>query len=237
MTERTGIEVVATAKQEFSDCLEHVMRKKRIFDPATHGYLLKVMGEYVNWREHEILSEERDEQKISHDGRTAFRTEFDDFKPSVNTRTTRAFVFQLNGIGEWPQYVQHPAAFYERLKSVAETLLFAVGYWPESIGPKPRRDYVPIEHYVSMGKEAYAKASGILARMTHRELSDHVLLLDEMSKGFISYAGVLYNARGEFGDLPVRDAFIIFKMSQILGDRTVEKKYLVTAEPPRNIIN
>ncbi|MBU2561536.1 MAG: hypothetical protein KKD17_04510 [Nanoarchaeota archaeon] len=233
------IEPTTDARQTFSDCLEQVMMKKRLFDPATHQYLLHVMEQYVNWREHEQLSEERDSQKISHDGRTAHRTEFDDFKPSINTRTTRAFVFQLNGIGERPEYIQHPAAFYERMRSIAETLLFAVGYWPESVATKPlREEYGQMEHFASMGRTAYAKASDILASITKRQLSGQVTLLSEMSHGFISYAGVLYNVRSEFGDLPVRDAFLILRMSELLGDRTVEKKYLVTTEPPKKrIIN
>jgi hypothetical protein len=156
----------------------------------------------------------------------------------VNVRTTRAFVFQLNGIGEGAAYVQHPAAFYKRLRSIAETLLFAVSYWPESIGPKPRREYVPMEHYVGMGREAYAKASGLLEHVTRRKLSDQVELLREMSRGFLRYAGVLYNVRSEFGDLPIKDAFLILRMSELLGDRAVEMKYLVNAEPPKKeIIN
>jgi hypothetical protein len=56
----TEAKVLTNTQNTFSDCLEHVMRQKDIFDTATHQYLLNVMREYVDWRAHETLTEERE---------------------------------------------------------------------------------------------------------------------------------------------------------------------------------
>jgi hypothetical protein len=231
------IDTVKDTRQTFAEGLEAVMRKKQIFDPDTHSYLANLMQEYVNWREHEQLSEERDCQKVEHDGITAQRAEFDDLKPTVNTRNTRAFIFQLTGIGERPEYVRYPELRCERLKRIGETLLFAVGYWPESVAPKPHRPYVPMEYYAKQGMSAYSMASGMLDAMSRMRTSSQSMLLKEMSDGFIAYAAVLYQLRHEMGDKPVKDAWLILKMSELLGDRSVEKKYLIGTEHNRRIIN
>jgi hypothetical protein len=201
------IETIDNAIQEFSECLRAVMSKKQIFDPQTHGYLTNLMTQYVHWQD-------------------------DELRPSIHAQDTRPFVLQLNSIADNKEYLKNSALWCERLKSIAETLLMAVGYWPESIAQTPVRERPGIKYYVKLGRTAYSQASDIM--QAKRFFGKQAMLMKEMSEGFNDYAAVLYHFRHDIGDIPVDDVRLIFELSRLMRDESIEKRLLLSVQEKEN---
>lgn len=197
------IEPTADARPEISDRLERIMKRKQVFSPETHTYLTEVMLSFVDWEE-------------SH------------FTPSVYTRTTDPFIFQMQDAQE--EFALDASLLSRRLEGIGSTALCAVGFWPESVssimaGDKVIRERPDLEYYASVGATAYKRAAN--ARLRKRIFDTKAEIMQEMARGFRQYAGVLYIFREESGGPHTRDIELLFKIHEFLRDEEVMNRYLI----------
>ena len=216
------IDTQIDARYEFSDCLKKVMEKRNLFNINTHGYLVSVMIDYLDWRQ-------RDTDHDEGPARQETKDIFDELRPSINTAETRPFAFQTAGIGEKLAYLTNNTLRAERLRTVAETLLVSVGYWPESLARRTRREQrPPISYYATLGQTTYSKVANII--QTRNIRSTDPKLMQNMAEGFRKYAGVLYHFRHEMGDVPVKNLGVLFEMTNLLKDSSILDRYLLNTD-------
>lgn len=170
------------------------MHRREVFNAKVHKYLSRLLTQYANWND---------------DGK----------RPSIHSRTTEAFVLQIKNVFE-----NHPAnraMWYEKLRLIGETLLFSVGFYPESLysRTKPRP---PLEYYTAMGSRAYESASSAILGLKDEEEAG---LMEKLSKHFRPYAGVIQGVRQELGDM-IKDAEVVFALSAALGNLDILDRYL-----------
>ncbi|MFC1741580.1 hypothetical protein ACFL3V_03520 [Nanoarchaeota archaeon] len=189
------IEHVQDAKAELSDCLKASMEDRSIFDPITHQYLSDVIGKYVKWQEGSLI-------------------------PSIHTRDTEPFVFQLNKVNT--KYAFEPNRRYKRMKKIGETLLFAVGYWTESIssvraGDKVIKARPNLLYYAKNGMSAYHSVS-IAAHVDKTLTEDVEALMEEMAQRFTRYASAIHGLRQDLGGNRLDDITILLELTKLIGD-------------------
>jgi len=159
-------------------------------------YLTDVMMKYVGWEDSEN-------------------------SPSIHTRETQAFILQLQDVDE--KYINSHAA-YSRFKSIGETLLFAVGYWPESISSTKRRVRPEIGYYSKLGSTAYQKAGLVLPV---KAMDGRTELMLEMSNRFQKYANVLYHVRRDIGEKDVGNIDVLMKLAYFFQDESILGAYVL----------
>ncbi|MBW2971495.1 hypothetical protein KY359_00520 [Candidatus Woesearchaeota archaeon] len=201
----TTIKPATDARPEFAERLEKIMMKKGVFNPEAHIYLTNTMMSYVNW------SKAGEEPQ---------------FRPDIHTRTTDPFIFQMRDAGE--QLALNSSLQAKRLQSIGDTVLFAVGYWPESVssimvGEKVIRERPNLEYFASVGATAYSRAAR--ARQRTRIYDRAADIMRHLAEEFRQYAGVLFAFRQETGDLPPRDHDFLVKMWEFLKDDDVFNRY------------
>lgn len=190
--------LVASGKEleyEFSTCLKKALERKSVFGEDTHIYLTGVLMKYVCLDSDKLTS-------------------------SLNLAGNDAFLMQVNDGSDEDMRGKH-----SRYKNIGETLLLSVGYWPESLsaveidhGDKKVaiRARPPLDYYAGIGKQAYESAA---ATAYHSRLEGHVTdIMEQMSKGFREYAGVVFEVRQEMGGNAVSDIGVLFSLAQFFGE-------------------
>ncbi len=226
----THINITTDATQDISKVLYEVMDKKGILEPITHAYLTELMADYVGWTD-------------------------DEFTPSVHTKKTEAFVLQLGDARLNASYT--PTSRYQRFKAIGDTLLVAIGYWPESLSTI-RRDISP-EVVNAANERAMKEAKGKFCKISEFESVRQPLLyyaaagvsayknaasygfavsrqvqkvMDDMACRFKQHAAVLHELRNEFSDVPLQKIEVILELAELLGDETVMKRFLLSLQNP-----
>ncbi|MFH1064638.1 MAG: hypothetical protein V1729_06145 [Candidatus Woesearchaeota archaeon] len=193
------MDAITDAKEIFADCLEGIMRKKGVFSEETHIYLTHLMSQYIRWNN-------------------------DDLSPSIHTRDTRPFIFQINFKDAGAECL-NPVYRREKLRSLGETLLLAVGYWPESISSTPVRGRPPLEYYATEGAVAYQRAANIKDTQVLKQTSP---ILDEMAQQFKKYAATLHNVRNKIGDISVTNIDVLFTVAEFLKEDSGIDRYILS---------
>ena len=136
--------------------------------------------------------------------------------PGLHTRFDDAFVFQIMRAGE--ETALNLSQRYIRMKAIGDTLLFSVGFVPESVMPTERRERPSLEYYAYKGSEAYSNAAE--AKMFRKNYDPYVELMNDLSNDFARYAGVLFDVRKMMPGLPIKKEGVRDAMSALL-EKTV----------------
>lgn len=193
--EISNIAVIESIEPEFYVCLKDVMQRREVFQANVHKYLTRLLTQYVQWEDDGISS-------------------------SIHTRTSEAFILQMKDVFE-----NHPtnrALWYEQLRRIGETLLFSVGFYPESLYSKTR-SRPPFKYYAAIGSRAYDGASSAIRGLKDEKEAD---LMGKLAEDFKEYAGVLQGVRQEMGDY-VKDVDILFALSAALANLDILDEYLL----------
>jgi hypothetical protein len=205
--EISNIAVIESVEPKFYDCLKDVMQRREVFQANVHNYLTRLLTQYAQWED-------------------------DGISPSIHTRTGDAFILQMKDVFE-----NHPtdrAMWYSRLRQIGETLLFSVGFYPESLYSK-KKARPPFEYYTAMGSRAYDGASSAIRGL--RDMNE-AALMGKLAEDFKEYAGVLHGVRQEMGD-HVKDVDILFALSAALANLDILNTYLLKqfTEEKKDIIH
>lgn len=133
--------------------------------------------------------------------------------PGLHTRSTEAFALQIARTAE--ETVLNSAQKYMRMKAIGDTLLFSVGFIPESVMPTVRRDRPSLEYYVYKGSQAYSTAAS--ARMVKTVHNPAIEMMYDLSEGFTRYAGTLFEVRKRMPGLPIRKQEVMDAMKELIA--------------------
>lgn len=110
---------------------------------------------------------------------------------------------------------------YNRFKSLGDTMLFTVGFFPESFSSISARP--SIDYFVSMGELSYSKAADTVCATHHTQ--SQAELMNTLSSGFKRYAGILFYVRQDKADLSLPSRKLVAELADVLGDKGILEKY------------
>jgi len=185
------IEICKDTQTKFSSWLKDAMEQNNIFDERAHKYLTQLMSQYAKWEEDKENS----------------------LRPSIHTRTTDAFILQTINA---EMSTLSGSLRYGRLKSIADTLLFSVGFMPESISSTAVRERPSLDYYIATGQVNYDKAAHAIRKVDHTDARAELMIT--LAYGFKKYAGTIFRIRQEATNSPVTNIDILQEVARVIGD-------------------
>jgi hypothetical protein len=187
-----SVEWVLNANPVFSQWLKDAMEQKGEFDFRAHLYLTGIMTEYTCLDKTLATVQDNKEDPIA--------LQFSDITGDM---------------------MKDRSYKYLRFKSLGDSMLFTVGFFPEafnSISARPSIDY-----YVSMGEASYSRAAATVSETSHTH--NQAELMNMLSTGFKRYAGILLTVRQDMADMPLLNKQVVTELAGVIGDKGILDKY------------
>ena len=156
-------------------------------------------------------------------------TKLSESGPRVHTWDTPAFCLQLGHIEKETSF--NHSQKYARFKNIGDTLLFSVGFIPESVSSIYRAnnrntERPPLEYYAHLGIRAYERAARERFRL--RLCDGTGDMMKDIAGNFKQYAGLLFKVREDCEGLPLRRLDILIKMLELTKQKSIIEHFLLS---------
>ncbi len=149
-------------------------------------------------------------------------TDMVDFKTKLNED-------EAIGMQIWKAYDKDIFLALSSLRTIADSLLFICGFFPEYFVNVYKRRTVGLDYYLEEGKTAYNSTGHILTKKRALKLSPGLMF--ELSDNFVDYTNAIFNFRNSLNEGMVpKDVNILRKLYS-----ATKNKAILNYEQTRNL--